>query len=53
MKLIKGEIKDIQFFYREGYSDLKTFEEVLGRNVYQKTNFKIEENNSIINLPKL
>lgn len=44
MKLIKGEIKDIQFFYREGYSDLKTFEEVLGRNVYQKTNFKIKEN---------
>ena len=44
MKLIKDEIKGIQFFYREDYSDLKTFKEVIGKNVYQKKNFKINKN---------
>lgn len=42
MKLNKSEIKGIHFYYREGFSDLKTFEEVIGRDVYQKKDFKIE-----------
>lgn len=41
MKVLKGEIKGIKFFHREGMSDLKTFEEVLGRDVYQKRGMKI------------
>lgn len=43
MKLIRGEIKGIKFFYREGFSDLKTFEEVIGRDVYQKRKNKISK----------
>jgi FkbM family methyltransferase len=42
MKLLKGEINGIKFYYREGFSDLKTFEEVIGRDVYQKKGMKIE-----------
>lgn len=38
----KGEIKGIKFFYREGTSDLKTFEEVIDRDVYQKKGMTIE-----------
>lgn len=41
MILKKGEIKGIKFFYREGTSDLKTFEEVIGNDVYQKRGNKI------------
>ncbi len=41
MKLIKSELKGIKFYYREGTSDLKTFEEVIGKNVYQKRGNKI------------
>lgn len=42
MILKKSEINGIKFFYREGTSDLKTFEEVIGRDVYQKKGMKIE-----------
>lgn len=42
MKLNKSEIKGINFYYREDYSDLKTFNEVIDRDVYQKKDFKIE-----------
>jgi FkbM family methyltransferase len=42
MKLIKGEIKGIKFYHREGMSDLKTFEEVLGNEVYLKKTMTIE-----------
>lgn len=42
MRLNKSEIKGIEFFYREGFSDLKTFDEVIGRNIYEKKEFKIE-----------
>jgi FkbM family methyltransferase len=37
----QGEIKGIKFFYRENTSDLKTFEEVIGKDVYQKKGMKI------------
>ena len=37
----QNEINGIKFFYREGTSDLKTFEEVIGRDVYQKKGMKI------------
>jgi len=30
MRLIHSEIEGIKFYHREGFSDLKTFEEVLG-----------------------
>ena len=43
MKLSKSEIEGIFFHYREGFSDLKTFEEVIGRNVYEKKHFKINK----------
>lgn len=42
MRLRKGEIEGVQFYYREGFSDLKTFEEVIGRKCYQKRGMKIE-----------
>lgn len=37
----QGEIKGIKFFHRENTSDLKTFEEVIGKDVYQKKGMKI------------
>lgn len=37
----QSEIKGIKFYYRENTSDLKTFEEVIGRDVYQKKGMKI------------
>ena len=37
-----SEIKGIKFYYREGFSDLKTFEEVIGRDIYQKKGNRIE-----------
>lgn len=42
MIIKQSEINGIKFFYREGTSDLKTFEEVIGRDVYQKKGMKIE-----------
>lgn len=41
MKLIKSSIKSIQFYAREGYSDIKTFEEVIGSDVYRKKGMTI------------
>jgi FkbM family methyltransferase len=42
MKLKKSSVRGIEFFHREGMSDLKTFEEVIGSDVYQKRGMKIE-----------
>ena len=42
MKLNKGEINGIQFYHREGMSDLKTFEEVLRNEVYLKKGMTIQ-----------
>lgn len=42
MKVLNGEINGIRFFYREGMSDLKTFEEVLERGVYLKRGMTIQ-----------
>jgi FkbM family methyltransferase len=42
MKLNKGRINGIQFYHREGMSDLKTFEEVLRNEVYLKKGMTIE-----------
>lgn len=39
---MKGEINNIKFHYRTGTSDLKTFEEVIGRDVYQKKGMRIK-----------
>jgi hypothetical protein len=36
MILKRGSIDGIHFFYREGFSDLKTFEEVIGNKTYLK-----------------
>lgn len=41
MKLEQSEIKGIKFWHRPGFSDLKTFEEVIGRNTYQQRGMKI------------
>jgi len=41
MKLLKSEMAGIHFYHREGTSDLKTFEEVIGRDVYQKRGNRI------------
>lgn len=46
MKISKGEINGIKFYHREGFSDLKTFEEVLGNKVYLKKGMTINENES-------
>lgn len=37
-----SEIKNIKFCYRENTSDYKTFEEVIGRDVYRKKGMTIE-----------
>jgi FkbM family methyltransferase len=42
MKLERGALNGIKFYHREGFSDLKTFEEVIGKDVYQKRGNKIE-----------
>ena len=44
MKIHKSEINGIKFYYREGFSDLKTFEEVLGNKVYLKKGMTINPN---------
>jgi FkbM family methyltransferase len=41
MKLNRGEINGIKFFYREGMSDKKTFDEVLENEVYLKKGMTI------------
>ena len=46
MKLEKGEIGGIKFFYREGFSDAKTFIEVLKQDCYQKKGMAIKSNES-------
>jgi FkbM family methyltransferase len=38
----QDEIKGIKFYYRENTSDLKTFQEVIGKDVYQKKGMSIE-----------
>ena len=43
MKITEHNHKKIQFLCREGTSDLKTFEEVIVRNVYERKYFKIKE----------
>ncbi len=43
MKISQGEIKGIKFYYRDGFSDLKTFEEVLGNKVYLKKGMTINK----------
>jgi len=42
MKILKDEIKNIKFYYRDGFSDHKTFNEVIGNDTYQKKGLKIE-----------
>lgn len=37
----QSSIRGIRFFHRENTSDLKTFEEVIGKDVYQKKGMKI------------
>lgn len=44
MKISKGQINGIKFYYRDGYSDLKTFEEVIGRKTYLKKGMTINAN---------
>jgi FkbM family methyltransferase len=44
MKLLQSEINGIKFYYRDGFSDLKTFEEVLKRGVYLKKGMTIAPN---------
>jgi FkbM family methyltransferase len=41
MILRKTEIKNIKYYYREGFSDQKTFEEVIGNDTYQKKGMEI------------
>jgi FkbM family methyltransferase len=41
MRLERGEINNIKFWHRDGFSDLKTFEEVIGRKAYLKRGMKI------------
>lgn len=44
MKLNQSEINGIKFFYRDGFSDLKTFQEVIGNSVYFKKGMTINKN---------
>tara|TARA_R110000744_G_scaffold197720_1_gene316939 strand:+ start:1325 stop:2041 length:717 start_codon:yes stop_codon:yes gene_type:complete len=41
LNLRKSEINGIKFWHRPGYSDLKTFEEVIGRKTYLKRGMTI------------
>ena len=43
MKLEQGEFKGIKFWYRPGYSDLKTFKEVIDGEAYQKKKMAISK----------
>lgn len=42
MNLKQSEIDGINFYYRDGFSDLKTFEEVVGRKTYLKKGMTIQ-----------
>lgn len=42
MKLLQQEMRGIRFFHREGFSDLKTFKEVIGTKAYEQRGNKIE-----------
>lgn len=42
-KIIEGKIRGVRFFYREGTSDIKAFEEVIGKNVYELKGNKIQK----------
>ena len=44
MKLNQSEINGIKFFYRDGFSDFKTFKEVIGNSVYLKKGMTINRN---------
>jgi len=44
MKLQQASIGGIKFYHRPGFSDLKTFEEVIGRKTYLKRGLKILPN---------
>jgi len=44
MILKRSEINSIQFYYRDGFSDLKTFEEVIKNEVYLKKGMTILPN---------
>ena len=44
MILKQDKINNIKFFYREGYSDIKTFVEVIQKKTYLKKNMKILPN---------
>lgn len=44
----QGNINGIEFLFRENTSDLKTFEEVIGRDVYRKKGMKILQNENWI-----
>ena len=44
MKLVQETISGISFYHRPGFSDLKTFEEVIGRKTYLKRGLKIGAN---------
>ena len=43
MILKRGSIDGIHFFYREGFSDIKTFEEVIGNKTYLKKGMTIDK----------
>ena len=43
MKLEQSSINGIKFYHRPGFSDLKTFEEVIGRKTYLKRGLTIEK----------
>lgn len=42
MIILKDEVKGIKYFHREGFSDKKTFDEVIGKDTYQKKGLTIE-----------
>ena len=42
MKIENGKINGIEFYFREGFSDLKTFKEVIGNETYLKKGMTIE-----------
>ena len=46
MKLSKTSLNGVQFFYREGYSDIKTFIEVLSNQSYLKKGMEVLNNES-------
>ena len=41
--LKQSSINGIKFYYREGFSDLKAFNEVIANNTYERSKFKISK----------